>query len=230
GLVAAAGASVTAWTTALDLNIDGTFSDALTVNSVPVDLTSDLTRVTGDLSSLNIAGLVSGSAHFELTKQSIHVDQGGSVAASLLTFGLSALSLSIGTDTFGVSITGGSVAIAAVTPTSAVDPRRWLAVKGSELGADLHLGTLVTATLQHVSVQVNNFSGAGASALDWTTALDLNNDGTFADALTVNLVPVDLASDLTRVTGDLSSLNIAGLVSGSAHFELTKQSISASSG
>src|SRR5205807_1158949 len=111
GLVAAAGASVTAWTTALDLNIDGTFSDQLSVNSVPIDLTSDLTRVTGDLSSLNIAGLVSGSAHFELTKQSIHVDQGGSTPASLLTFGLSNLSLSVGVSGFGVSITSGSLAV-----------------------------------------------------------------------------------------------------------------------
>ena len=223
------GATVLNWQTSLDLNSDGTVggpADQLVVNSVPVDLTSDLTKVEGDLTSLNIANLVSGSAHFEVTKRTIHVNQAPAAEATLITFGLSNLHLSVGTDTFGVSITGGSVAIAAITPTLSTDTRRWVAVIGHDLGASLNLAGFVTATLDNVELQVNNFSG-GATVLDWTTKLDLNNDGTFgadpADQLVVNTVPVDLTSDLTKVEGDLTSLNIANVVSGSAHFEVTKR-------
>src|SRR5207253_8327015 len=93
-------------------------ADQLSVVLTPINLTTDQVFVSGDLTSLNIANLVSGSAHFEVTKQTIHVNQGGSTEATLLTFGLSNLNLNVGTDTFGVTINGGSIAIAAITPTS----------------------------------------------------------------------------------------------------------------
>src|SRR6185295_13781542 len=225
------GGTVLNWQTSVDLNKDGAAggpADQLVVNGVPIDLTSDLTKVEGDLTSLNIANVVSGSAHFEVTKRTIHVNQAPAAEATLITFGLSSLHLSVGTDTFGVSITGGSVAIAAITPTSTTDTRRWLAVVGRDLGASLNLAGFVTATLDNVNLQVNSFSG-GATVLDWTHNLDLNNDTTFggdpADQLVVNGVPIDLTSDLTKVEGDLTSLNIANVVSGSAHFEVTKRTI-----
>ncbi|MGZ6715887.1 MAG: hypothetical protein ACXVFG_14140, partial [Gaiellaceae bacterium] len=225
------------WTSDLDLNGDGTFgadpADQLSVAGVAIDLTDDKTVVAGDLTNLNIADLVTGSAHFEVTKQTIHVNQGGSVAATLMTFGLSSLNLTVGTSTFGVTINSGSVAIAAITPTDTSDTRRWLGVRGTELGATLNLGGFVTATLQHVEVRVNRFSG-GATALNWLTSLDLNNDGTFgadpADKLSVVLVPINLTTDEVFVAGDLTGLDIAGLVSGSAHFEVKKQTIQVNQG
>src|SRR6185312_7393746 len=131
----------------------------------------------------------------------------------------------VGTSTFGLLITGGSIAIAAITPTLSTDTRRWVTVKGDELGASLNLGGFVTATLQHVKVEVNSFSGGG-TVLNWQTSVDLNKDGAAggpADQLVVNGVPIDLTSDLTKVEGDLTSLNIANVVSGSAHFEVTKR-------
>src|SRR6185312_4328679 len=225
------------WTSDLDLNGDSTFgadpADQLSVAGVAIDLTDDKTVVSGDLTNLNIADLVSGSAHFEVTKQTIHVNQGGSTAATLMTFGLSSLNLTVGTAAFGVTINSGSVAIAAITPTDASDTRRWLAVRGTELVATLNLGGFVTATLQHVEVRVNRFSG-GATALNWLTSLDLNNDGTFgvdpADRLSVVLVPINLTTDEVFVAGDLTGLDIAGLVSGSAHFEVKKQTIQVNQG
>src|SRR5207302_5879663 len=120
-------------------------ADQLTVAGTPIDLVSDQMRVDGDLNNLNIAGLVSGSAHFELTKQTIHVDQGGSTEASLLTFGLSSLSLTIGTASFGVSITGGSVARAEERRVGEVGGRRWVAGDGEDMGAALRLGGLVSS-------------------------------------------------------------------------------------
>jgi hypothetical protein len=233
-----AGATALNWQTSLDLNNDTTFggpADQLVVSSVPVDLTSDLTKVEGDLTSLNIANVVSGSAHFEVTKRTTTVDSSGHIPVTLVTFGLSSLHLAVGTDTFGVSITSGSIAIASARPTDTADTRRWVAVVGHELGASLHLGSFVTATLQHVELKVNSVSGSGTpTVLDWTSDLDLNGDSTFgadpADRLTVAGVAVDLIDDKTVVAGDLTNLNIADLVTGSAHFEVTKQTIHVNQG
>jgi hypothetical protein len=78
------------WLTSLNLNGNATFgenpADRLTVAGVLIDLTDDQTIVSGDLASLDIAGLVSGSAHFELKRQTIHVTNSPAVEATLLTF------------------------------------------------------------------------------------------------------------------------------------------------
>ncbi|MGZ4363246.1 MAG: hypothetical protein ACXVFF_13510, partial [Gaiellaceae bacterium] len=180
-------ARVVDWAHDLDLNRDGTFADSLSIGGKAIDYPDELIHAQGDITTLNVADLVSGSAHFDVTRKLIKVNQGGSFDASLVTFALSSLHLSVGTSTFGVSITGGSIAIAAITPTLSTDTRRWVAVVGHDLGASLNLGGFVTATLDNVELQVNNFSG-GATVLDWTHNLDLNNDTTFggpADQLIV---------------------------------------------
>jgi hypothetical protein len=162
----------------LDLNRDGTFADTLSIGGKAIDYADELIHAQGDITTLNVADLVSGSAHFDLTRKLIKVNQGGSFDATLLTFALSSLHLALGTETFGIAITGGSVAIAAITPALSTDARRWVGVVGRDLGASLNLAGFVTATLDNVNLQLNNFSG-GATVLDWTHNLDLNNDTTF---------------------------------------------------
>ena len=105
-------------------------------------------------------------------------------------------------------VTDASLAIASIeapTPTAsgATDSRSWTAIEGS-IGSASFTGVpgLVADGEPACRSQLNLASGSytngstttAASALDWTTALDLNSDGKFgqaADQLTVGNNPID---------------------------------------
>ena len=93
------------------------------------------------------------------------------------------------------------------------DGRSWFAVSASGLSGSLHVGSVASATLSGVSVLVNR--GTGATGFDWST---LGAD-----------TPSGLATvsgDQLDVAGTLASLDIAGLVSGSAGFHVSKKTVS----
>src|SRR5439155_1347946 len=106
--------------------------------------------------------------------------------ASLLTVTLDHLGLKVGTDSVGVTIDAGSVAIAVlgapVPATPATDTRSWVGIAASGLGGSITVGTVFDAAISAVAFQVNRASGAYdadgagtvsapvvAAPLDWST-------------------------------------------------------------
>ena len=117
----------------VDFNADGGY----TPGSAPVDPGATLSppvlmpitsrgeklAVAGRLISLDIFGILGGEADFALQSSVVDVDFDGTgsgtdrlLNASLLTFGLTNLSLSVGLGGVGLSISGGSLGIATITP------------------------------------------------------------------------------------------------------------------
>src|SRR5205823_11940618 len=123
------------------------------------------------------------------------------------------------------------------------DTRRWIAVQGSNLGATLALPGIANIQIDNVSVSVNRASGGYtnptthvtilARPIDWTTAIGTGNATTHAftpTAVTVTIaggtLTITLAGDVLSVSGDITSLTIGSFISGSAHFELQKTTVS----
>ena len=172
-------------------------------------------QVSGD-ASLDIASLVSGSAHFNITHSTVHTTLPGDSTASdadLLSFGLSNLHLAVGTNAIGAQITSGNLTLALL---AAADSRRWFGLTSSSLGATLVLPA-ITASVSNLAIDVNQASG-GAAAIDWST---LGSDNPF----TTPLVGTQL-----RAEGDLTNLNIFGILSGGAHVAFARQTTDVSLG
>ena len=110
---------------------------------------------------------IAGSADFEINRRMLDVNVGVIYTnaelprASLLTIALTDFQAAVGSDEFGVSISGGSLAIALLAPkqpkrtTPATPPtddqtRRWIAVVGSGLTASVNGGDLFSASLTDV--------------------------------------------------------------------------------
>ncbi|HMC71177.1 MAG TPA: hypothetical protein VKJ07_18615, partial [Mycobacteriales bacterium] len=159
------------------------------------------------------------------------------VGASLLTFGVHDADITLGsTSGPNVFVQNGSIAIAllrAPAPTTGTDNRSWLAFEGS-LGAAGLRGvdqSLFTLTASDVSVQVNSAdgtsaSGAAAKALDWTTQLDLDPNGTFgqkpSDQVAVGGTTIDMTGQLVAVSG-MATLSLAGgLINGDVSFSFSQ--------
>src|SRR4029450_10672369 len=95
--------------------------------------------------------------------------------------GLSTLSLSVGLGGVGLSIAGGSLGIATITPkapASGTDTRSWSAVTGKNLAVTLSIPG-ITGTVSNGSGRINRASGVltppsgspvDAVALNWATA------------------------------------------------------------
>src|SRR6185312_15983673 len=203
-------------------------------------------EVLGDVSGINLFDLFSGGAGFSAGRTLVDVDVDGNgynvlagsdlAGATLLRFGLNldeaaptdpeTRFLQIGTDTVGLRLEDGQVGVAVLSPADSADARRWTAVKAVGLSGRLNLAPVVSATVSSADISINQASGA--SALNWTTAFDFNGDGTFNDAVLIDTGPttsltLGFTTQLTDVSGDLTSLNFAsGLVTGSAHFAIRK--------
>ncbi len=142
--------------------------------------------MSGSLTSLNIFNLITGSANFAISTSTITLPLNDSTpdlsGATLVTVGLSNLSLQVGSGGLGLMLTGGSLGLAAITPgpipagTTATDNREWIAVNGSIQTVSLNLGANILASASNVTVQINQATGAftmggtvkPAAALDWT--------------------------------------------------------------
>ena len=95
-------------------------------NDLSIALTNlELFSVEGDLTNVSIADVIGGGAHFAVAKQLVNVSSPSLTDAKLLTFTLSALALST---PFGLTISGGTVQFASLTPAAPADPRRWSAI------------------------------------------------------------------------------------------------------
>ena len=120
----------------------------------------------------------------------------GSTNATLTTFGLSVASgqtLTFGVGGVGFSVSAGSLALAIVTPSASAqaagDGRSWLALDAQITSASFTGIPGLTLTVTGLTVEINRASGVytdptssaavSTQALDWTTSLDLDGDGTF---------------------------------------------------
>src|SRR5205807_441934 len=122
-----------------------------TVNNSGLTLSGDQKSASGDLTALNIADLVSGSLSFAISKTT--VTQG-----TLLTLALSNLALQIGTAGFGLSITGGTLKLAALDDGATGSSAQWFGLQGSNLSGSLTLPA-VSATIANLALAVNTASG-----------------------------------------------------------------------
>ncbi|HEV7132735.1 MAG TPA: hypothetical protein VGN27_03260, partial [Gaiellaceae bacterium] len=213
---ASGGATALDWVHAIDLDNTGTtfVADPVKVLGTTIDLSSPGTTVSGTLSNVNVANVLSGSTGFSVTDQAVKLNDDGNsgttaIDATLLAVTLTGLQLRVGTADVYASVTGGPLSLYSVAPT-APDGRSWLAVDGSGLGGSIHLGTLASGTLSALLVRLNRVTGS-------TYLLDWRNDVT---STTVTLPSI--SGVLTQLSGHVDSLAIGSFVRGSADFDLSK--------
>src|SRR5437660_541913 len=182
------------------------------LNGTGVGLMTSILAAEGDFTSLNVFDLLSGSMHFSLSKTPVTFTSPAVTSQPLLSFSFSQLNLAIGTTTFGLSITSGSIHAAALSDGAGAS---WFGLHGTGLSGSLNVPG-VTATVAGLEVKVNKFSGTATAPIDWTQA-----------ALTST--NVGLASQILAAEGDLTSLNVFDLLSGSMHFSLSKTPVTLTS-
>ena len=105
-------------------------------------------------------------------------------------------------DGVGLRLLDGTIRIAALAPADDLDDRRWLAVDADGISGDVNVsGITVTATGMNVSF--NTASGTGAEALDWNTAIDLDETaGAFgADDVLILGEELTLNGELLEIGG-----------------------------
>ena len=181
--------------------------------------------------------------------------------AQLLTFGLDldedvgvtdeTYFLRVGSEGFALEIEDGSLAVGIISApeptTPATDTRRWIAVQAAGLSGSLGLGELFTAVASGIDVLVNSASGVVdldgdldtdadqtfAAEIDWTTALDRDQDGNFGEAAEDDVVvqghTIDRTSAGFSIEGDIETIDILGFVSGTARFAISKSFVNVQS-
>ena len=167
--------------------------------------------LSGTISSLSIADVIGGAGSFSITKSTVDVTTPSLDDARLLVFNLTGLTLS---SSFGVSINVTSLTVATLQPSAAAvlagDTRKWSALVIDDAGGSLQLGGALNATVTNVDVQVNSFSGAGATAMNWT--------GVAGSGITTAIADFSLS-------GTISSLSIADVIGGAGSFSIAKSTV-----
>jgi hypothetical protein len=126
--------------TSVDADETGAFTAApVKVDGVDLTLTQRVLAVSGELTNLDIFGLLTGAARFALVREVVDVDVNGDGVldagpnkdldnANLLTIGLSLAGpdrfLRVGSDGFGISIDDGDIRIATLAARAAGSPSR----------------------------------------------------------------------------------------------------------
>ena len=188
--------------------------------------------------------VLTGAAHFEMTREVVDadLDKNGTLGtddldnAQLLTFTLSldedagdtteSRYLQLGSDpSFGLKVLDGVVRIATLAPAAGTtgDTRSWTAVQAAGLSASLGAGSLLNATVSGITLEMNRFAGAKgttlAAALDWGNSIDTDETGAFAKT---GVPGITVTEDKLVLGGTITTLDIAGLISGSATFSITR--------
>ncbi len=142
------------------------------------------TTVSGSLTNLNVFNLITGSADFAISMSMINLPLGDGTSdlmnATLVTVALTDMSFLVGTGSFGLSLSGVSLGLAAIMPgpipsgTQATDNRFWVAVEGSIPSITPDLGPNITASASNVMIEINQASGAYSAGGSTTPATALN--------------------------------------------------------
>ena len=99
----------------------------------------------------------------------------------------------------------------------------WLALKGGVENASFEGITGITLEALAVEIEINRGSATNP-ALDFTTAFDLDRNGTRGDLLTVGDVPIDFTGERLRAAGAVK-LNLFDFVSGAVGFAFEQQKV-----
>ena len=218
----------------------------------PITYTQGVLKVTGTGATVDLFGFLVGSVNFEFSTDTVDVDlDGGGLGAGdlddagMTTIALSldealptdpeTLTLTVGAAGFGVTVRDGTVKVATIgpkkpLPAGVTDTRSWIVVEATNLGASLTLPG-VTATVSDVGIKINRASGllngtTAASPINWVTGVDVNESGTFTPAA-VQIMggPLTQTGGGFAVDGELADLDILGLMTGSARFALSQDTV-----
>ena len=167
--------------------------------------------VSGTLASLNVAGFIGGSAQFSLTRQTVSATTttGPVSGADLVLLTLSNLFLVVGSPSLGVTITSGSIALAALS----ADTRSWVGLTADDVAATLSVPG-ITGGVENLNVRLNE--ATNADPLDWSTV-------TPAPAG----LPTTLSGAQLSAAGSIVDLNIFGLLTGAARFAIASRTVAA---
>src|SRR5205085_2033068 len=122
-------------------------------SSIDIDAT-ELLLIEGEAALSIAGGVVSGSAHFAVGKSTVtNVDVDGAGSGALLASGVLqkfTLTNFMAASSFGLSVTGSGLTIAALKPTVTTDTRAWSAVYGTGLAGSLSFGDALSATVSEI--------------------------------------------------------------------------------
>ena len=254
--------SLLRWDDAFDLDGDGVFgdngvadtNDKLVVGGLDIVIHGDVFSLSGHAEVSIAEDFIAGSADFEINRRVLGVNVGVNYTnaelprASLLTIALTDFQAAVGGDEFGVSISGGSLAIALLAPkqpkrtTPATAPtddqtRRWIAVVGTGLTASVNGGDLFSASLTDVDLAINLSSAKEGvtppSLLRWDDAFDLDGDGIFGDngiadtndKLVVGGLDIVIHGDVFSLSGHAEVSIAEDFIAGSADFEISRRTL-----
>jgi len=199
----------------------------VTDNNVVIDVLGIDLAVSGTITGINLLGIVTGSASFHFERGTIDVDTSGNgspdlTAADFITLAVDVTDLFVGVPGgAGFELDAGSLALARITSGA----EAYLAIAADVTGGSFVGIPDVSGTIESLSVNLNAAAN-GDTPLDWTSALDLDGGGFGGpgDQLVVGGVPIDftVATELSA-TGLVTGIDLLGLVSGSAAFELRTQ-------
>ena len=198
--------------TATPLDWAAAFTPHVTVLGTALDLSGLLTSVSGSLTGVNVANVLTGSTDFAITKKAVTVNNAtnASVPAISLAVQLTHPMLSVGTSDVYARFSGGTLNIFSVAPVTP-NGTSWFAVDSSGLAGSIQLGSFASASITGGVVQLNR--GTNSPELNWAT------DVTGATGLP------SFSGPLTHIEGTLESINIGGFVSGTAHFEFSERDV-----
>ena len=195
--------------------------------------------LSGSLASLSIANLINESwtgmsvPGFSLSESTVDVAFAGGgtpdlTDASLFEIGLTNISVSTGSSSFGVELSSGSLGIAVLepaAPATGTDSRYWLAISASGLAASLTLGGAgaVSASVSNAMLAINSSGGASpsgvaASPLDWAADISVDGGQTYGSANepVVEGQTINFATGQLSLSGSLTNLNIFNVLTSSA--------------
>jgi hypothetical protein len=192
------------WTTMIDLDdTDGlAFNDTvdpgkylvppLTGQELAINFTEYLLQVSGHI-NLDLFGFIDGEADFAFKQQIVDVDLDDNdvidgddlIDASLVTFALNNAYLFAGVSGIGFDIDDAQLGLAYIKSAGESDSRSYLGLRGQVDDVSFAGISAVDISLNSLMIEISQASGAKgaleAEALDWTTALDLNNNLTFGE-------------------------------------------------
>ncbi|TMC34699.1 MAG: hypothetical protein E6J28_13130 [Chloroflexi bacterium] len=182
-----------------------------------LDLSGSLAEVSGDVTGLDVFGLIHGDATFDVTRTLVTTAAPNPVLADApLLVGTVTVSgggqLRLGTAGLGVTITGGTLKVATLTDPG-TSGYSWLAVDAELLSGSL-AGPGLQADVANGSIKLNTGS-TGAGVLDWT-GTGLEDAG------------LGLSGVVAKVSADIDNLDLFGFVKGGASFSVSRTLVTTS--
>src|SRR5918992_1137577 len=230
------------WTTAVDVDRDGTFGDAVVITDASggergVEFTGDFLRITASNASLTIDELIEVSGDLAFDRQTVDVSTTAAAGAELVGATLTRIavtnvdvSLTLGPIT--VSATGGNLYLAQVTPAGAAPTLSYQALDASLADASITGIPGITLSVDAIGVRLNQASDTptAPAALNWTNSVDVDRNGSFGDAVVITDATgeeraVEFTGDFLRITASNASLVIADLIEVSGDLAFERQTV-----